>query len=291
MAPSRSSAPSTLPGNSAKTRLWIMFAGNATLTIGHFIVFAVTHSRLVLAQGADSLMDVGVTAILAFSASVGAKERDQDHPFGHGRAEPVGALISAVLAGVLVVEVAKSAMIAAWAHEVPVMDNSVLGVLAAKFVVKCVFVLALARAASGPAVRAVIADSKNDLATILACTLGYFAVRAGWSLADPILALFICGYIARNAYAIFRENLRYLMGEAPDPDLLHAMKQAAGAIPGVLEVRALNAHHVGSQLHVEVVIRVAGDAATRETHDLAERVQQAIEARDDVARAFVHVDV
>jgi ferrous-iron efflux pump FieF len=269
----------------------VLFALNAALTAAHFFVFAVTRSRLVLAQGADSLIDVAMVAILAFSAHVGARAKDEGHPFGHDRAEPVGAFVSSVLAGVLVLEVVKSAVMAIWFAEHAEMDTSVLAVLAAKFVVKCLFIALLVRAATGPAVRAMIADSKNDLATITASSLAFFAVRKGYPLADPLMALGICAYIARNTYAVFRENLRFLMGEAPDPPVLEAMRKAAASVPGVEAVTDIAAHYVGSHLHVEVTVQVSAQASARESHAVSEGVQQIIEALDEVARAFVHVDV
>ena len=61
-----------------------------------------------LAQGSDSLLDLGGGAILAYSAWIAAHAADDDHPFGHHRAEPIGALVTAVLAGVLAFEVLRS---------------------------------------------------------------------------------------------------------------------------------------------------------------------------------------
>lgn len=271
----------------------IVLACNVGLVIAHVVVFFVTGSHLVLAQGADSLMDICVAAILAFSARVGREPEDENHPFGHGRAEPIGALVSAVLACVLTLEVGRSAITAAITHEVVKMDASVLSVLGAKFLTKSVFLLVLAhrgRSEKSPAIDAVIADSRNDLAATAASVLGYFAVRRGIPYADTLFALAICVYIARNGLGLFRENLRYLMGEAPEPEVTSKLRSAALGVSGVHSLGNLAAHYVGSQLHVEIAVVVDPKTTSTESHDIGERVQIAVEAVDDVARAFVHVD-
>ncbi len=105
-----------------------------------------------------------------------------------------------------------------------------------------------------------------------------------------MLALPICVYIAYNGLRLARENLRFLMGEAPDPDVVAAIGAAAREVAGVRDVSAVVAHYVGSELHCEVTIVVAGDASATEGHDIGVEVQRAVEAHELVARAFVHVD-
>jgi cation diffusion facilitator family transporter len=283
--------PPSAPSPSKWVALMLFF--NVSLVAAHFVVFGLSGSHLVLAQGADSLMDVAVTGILAFSARVGAQPKDDNHPFGHGRAEPIGALVSAVLACVLTLEVGRSAIEAAIAHEPLKMDISVLSVLCAKFAVKSGFLIVLARRAKSeksPAVAAVVADSRNDLAATAASVLGYFAVRAGLPYADTIFALAICVYIARNGLGLFRENLRYLMGEAPDGEVVEQMRAAAAGVDGVHAVGNVAAHYVGSLLHVEVAVVVKTEISATQSHDIGERVQRAVEELEEVGRAFVHVD-
>lgn len=274
---------------------WVAFAFllNAGLVAAHFAVFAVTGSRLVLAQGADSVMDITATVVLALSARVGRQPRDENHPFGHGRAEPIGALVAAVLAGVLALEVGRSAVGALVSGEPAPIDLSVAGVLGAKLLVKIVFVAVLtrrARIARSPALWAVVVDARNDLAATGSSLLGYAAARAGWTKADAILALPICVYIAFNGIRLARENLRFLMGEAPDPEVIEAITAAAREVAGVRAVSAVVAHYVGSELHCEVTIEVAADASATEGHDIGLEVQRAVEAHELVSRAFVHVD-
>ncbi len=274
---------------------WVAFAFllNAALVAAHFGVFALTGSRLVLAQGADSVMDITATVVLALTARVGRQPRDDNHPFGHGRAEPIGALVAAVFAGVLALEVGRSAVGALISGAEAQLDPSVAVVLGTKLLVKIVFVAVLtrrARIARSPALWAVVVDARNDLAATGSSLLGYGAARAGWAMADAVLALPICVYIAYNGIKLARENLRFLMGEAPDPAVIEAIVAAAREVAGVRAVPAVVAHYVGSELHCEVTIEVAAGASATEGHDIGVLVQQAVEGHELVSRAFVHVD-
>ncbi|MCA9589232.1 MAG: cation transporter [Myxococcales bacterium] len=274
---------------------WIAFAFalNVALAVAHVVVFGLTKSRLVLAQGADSLMDVAAVAVLAVSAQVARRPRDEDHPFGHGRAEPIGALLVAAFAGVLAFEVGRSAIAALLGHDDASIDASVAGVLALKLGVKTLFVVVLARrarASRSPALSAVVVDARNDLAVTGSSLVGYAAARYGFARADAILALPICMYIAYNGLSLARENIRYLMGASPGAEVVEVIRASAASVEGVLSVPGVEAHFVGSEIHVEVTVVVSASATATEGHDVAVAVQRAVEANDMVARAFVHVD-
>ena len=87
----------------------VTLAGSGALVAGLFGAYIVFGSQLALAQAADSFMDVFTAGVLTWTVIVAAKPQDENHPFGHSRAEPIGGLVVAVVAGVLAIEVARSA--------------------------------------------------------------------------------------------------------------------------------------------------------------------------------------
>lgn len=277
------------------TSSWI--AGTLALNVGLaaalFGVYAVARSRLVLAQGADSLMDIVAVGALAVVAFVARRPRDAGHPFGHARAEPLGALLVAALAGVLAYEVGESAVRALLRREPAPVDAAVAAALGLKIAAKLGLVAVLAaraRRGNSPALRAVVVDARNDVAAAGSSLLGYAAARAGLGWADAALAIPLCVYIAFNGFKLARENVGYLMGEAPPEDVLADLRVRAERVAGVLHVPAVEAHFVGSELHVEVTVVVREDATAREAHAVGIAVQGAVETAELVGRAFVHLD-
>jgi len=273
---------------------------NVALCAAHFVVWFAGGSQLVLAQGADSLMDLAVGAVLLVSVRVAARKPDADHPFGHERAEPIGALVTAVLAFVLAIEVARSAIGSLVAREHAALDAAAIGVIGTKLAVKLGWLLLLVRrrmpgavapaAGDGQAVAATRLDTLNDVLTCGSSLVGAGLVRAGYPAIDSWFALPVAAYIAKNGCGLARESLRYLMGEAPPVEVAARLRAAATGVAGVLAVTRLRAHFVGQRLHVEVTVLIAAGSTAKQSHDLALDVQAALERDPQVGEVFVHLD-
>ena len=264
---------------------------NVVLLVFAALVYFATESQLVLAQGADSLFDLAAGVILAVSASVGDRPRDENHPFGHQRAEPIGALVTAVLAGVLAFEVLRSSVGALVLGEARTFEFSIAAVLGTKFLIKSMLYGYLARkreVRTSPALRATMVDTRNDVLATLSSLVGAGLFQFGFEWADAALAVPIAIYIGYAGIELAQENLRYLMGEAPDADAQDEIARLAAEPPGVLEVRSVRAQYLGQRLHVEVTILVPEQSSAAEAHDIALAVQRAIEDLESVEMCFVH---
>ncbi|HXS19004.1 MAG TPA: cation transporter, partial [Polyangiaceae bacterium] len=98
---------------SAESRLTLLtLVGSGFLSVALLGAYISYHSQLALAQFADSLLDVMTASVLAWTVRLSAKPEDKDHHFGHKRAQPLGALVTAVLTGVLAAEVVQHAVTA-----------------------------------------------------------------------------------------------------------------------------------------------------------------------------------
>lgn len=270
-----------------------MLGINLVLFVAAITVHFWSGSQLVLAQGFDSLLDIAAGIILAVSVWVGSQPHDENHPYGHDRAEPIGALVTAILAGVLAFEVLRSAAGSLIAGEQAEMDAWVAGVLGGKFVLKAVLLVALKRRRSkeqSSAVDALRVDARNDLFACGVSLIGFGMVRYGWSWADAALALPVALYIGFNGFELARDNLRYLMGEAPAAEILKDLRARVDAVPGVISVGRLRAQYAGPTLHVEVDILIGAKHSATQGHDIALEVQRGLEALDSVGQVYVHID-
>lgn len=272
----------------AQTVVRASLAANALFLVAAALVGGALESRLVLAQAADSTLDVLGGVLLAWSVRLSREPRDEGHPFGHGRAEPLGALVTAVLAGVLGFEVLQGAVASLVSGRTAEIGAAAGVLLAAKLVAKVVIAVA-ARRGEGPALRAVFVDARNDT---LACSgsLVGFALARIWGWLDAALAVPIALYIVWSGVGLARENLRYLMGEAPPREVLDELRARAAGVEDVRAVRPVRAHWIGPTLQVEVAITVDEDASATRAHDIALRVQERLEEHPDVEEVFVHVD-
>jgi cation diffusion facilitator family transporter len=289
-----SSTPTESPSYDPSRLVLGALVFNALIFVVAVAVFVSTRSQLVLAQGSDSLFDIGAGVILALSIQVGRKPSDSNHPYGHDRAEPIGALVAAILAGVLAFEVLRSAATALATGELASLDSSVAWILGGKLVFKfalMLLILPASRKSRSSALEALRVDTRNDLVACASSLIGYSVALAGFEQADAILAIPVAFYIGKNGFDLARENLRFLMGEAPDAEVLVQLRELGGAIPGVIALGELTAQYVGPHLHVEVDIEIGSIRSASEAHDISVLVQRAIESHELVGKVFVHVDV
>jgi cation diffusion facilitator family transporter len=266
---------------------------NIVLLSGFAIAYWITRSQLVLAQGADSLMDLASGTVLSISAVIGSKPRDDDHQFGHARAEPVGALVTAVLAGALAFEVARSAAISLWEGETPQLSWVASGILGAKLAAKLVLyslMSSAARRTRSSALEATKVDTRNDLLATSSSLVGVGVGQAGLAWVDAALAIPIALYIAYSGVNLARENLRYLMGESPGEEVHRELCTIAESVRRVERLVSMRAHFVGQYLHVDATVLVGAGLDATEVHDLAVDVKQALERHPLVELAFVHCD-
>lgn len=282
------------PGEQAGRIVAATLVFNALLFVGAFVVYFSTRSQLVLAQGSDSLLDLASGTILAISVWVGKQPSDDNHPYGHDRAEPIGALITAVLAGVLAFEVMRSAVQALMSGDVATINLSVAWILGGKLGVKLVLWMIIAPAAKrsrSSALEALRIDTRNDLLACASSLIGFGLARSGYVLADGLLALPVALYIGKSGFDLARQNLRFLMGEAPDAPVIEELRVLGAGVPGVLAIGELRAQYAGPSLHVEVDIEIESVNSAIQAHDISVKVQRELEGHELVGKVFVHVDV
>jgi ferrous-iron efflux pump FieF len=249
-------------------------------------------SQLALAQAADSFMDVFTAAVLIWTVHVSRKPEDKEHPFGHTRAQPIGGLVTAVVAAVVALEVARSAIEALLEGAAPRLDWVLVLVFGAKSLFKGVIYAASRRADSrSPALRALAVDARNDLLVSAVAIAGFFAARYGLPTLDAWLALPIAVWIAWAGFELARDNIRLLMGEAPPDERQQELVKLAESLPGVLNAHDLRAQHMGTHLHVLVHIRVSPEITIKQAHDIGEAVRTRLEAEADVAHVATHIDI
>ncbi|MGF1510050.1 MAG: cation diffusion facilitator family transporter [Myxococcota bacterium] len=267
-------------------------ASSLVLAVGFGFVYWTRPSELALAQGADSFADGLTGAGLLFAVIVSRRPPDREHPFGHHAAEPVAALMVAVLVGVLAFQVFMSAAAALLQGNSGLLSPRLAGMLALKVGIKLAFLVWASRSArSSPAMGAFMVDVRNDVVLGLVSLLGFAAAWAGvghhW---DAILALPVAVWIFGSGVSLGAESIRLLMGTAASPNRHRALADGLRRTPGILGVGMVRAHHVGHGLSVWAEVFVHPDLTVRAAHDLGERAEARLLEEGDVVEATVHVD-
>jgi len=266
---------------------------NTLLFILKLVTGVMSGSIALLSDAFNSLTDT-VTAVAIFiCVKISDKEADEGHPFGHKRAEPIAGLLVAILAGILGFEIIRASIERFFSGKEPSFSAPLLLIPVITMVVKLLMALYFRRVGKelkSPAIKASAVDSINDVYLALATLIGIAGAFGGYPFLDPLAGLIISGWVIYSGYQIGMENIDYLMGSAPEKELMETIKSAARSVGEVRDLNNVRAHYVGNFIHVEVHIEVDRHLSTFDSHAIGEKVERAIESIEAIEKAFIHID-
>jgi cation diffusion facilitator family transporter len=253
-------------------------------------------SYALVADGVESTLDIFGSVVIWFGLKVAAEPPDAEHPYGHGKAEPVAAIVvSLVLIAVAFGLAVQSVREIITPHHAPAPFT--LAVLLVVVVVKEILfrkVLAAGEQIESGAVRTDAWHHRSDAVTSAAAFLGISIALLGgpgWESADDWAALLACGFIAWNGARLLRPALHEAMDSAPPPALEAAVRQLAAAVPGVAMLDQCRVRKMGLEYFVDLHVGVAPEMTVRESHRIAHAVRDAIRAANPaVADVLVHIE-
>ncbi|MBI5887880.1 MAG: cation transporter [Deltaproteobacteria bacterium] len=267
--------------------------GNSGLFALKLTAGILSGSIALISEALNSLSDIAASIATFICVKISDKRADEGHPFGHSRAEPIAGLIIAVLAGILGFEVIRASVerllsdrapeIGLFAIAVPLITMAAKGLMGLHF-------KKAGKLINSPALRATATDSFMDVFIAVAALTGILGARAGYPFLDPAAGLVISVWIIYTGYSIGVENIDYLMGKSPEPELLMEIKKAAMQCAGVISINTVRAHYVGSFIHVEIHVEVDKALSTYDSHEIGKQVERNVEAIKSIEKSFVHID-
>jgi cation diffusion facilitator family transporter len=274
---------------------------NAVLAAVKLVAGIVGNSYALVADAVESMADVVGSLIVWRGLAVAALPADEDHPFGHGKAEAIAAAaVSVLLLGAAAGVAYEAVQEIRTPHRPPA--SWTLLVLALVMLAKWVLarrVQAVGADIGSTAVRADAWHHLSDAITSAAAFVGIAVALVGsrlyggpqWAAADDWAALVAAGVIAYNGWHLMQPALHDLMDRMPADDIVAPVRAAAGAVPGVLGTEKLHIRKVG--LGYRVIVHVLADGAMTldDGHALGHRVQDAIRgAVPRVETVLVHME-
>jgi len=261
----------------------------------------VGHTYALVADGVESLADVVSSLIVWGGVALGARPPDEDHPFGHGKAESLAAAAVSILLLIAAVGIALQAVREIRTpHEFPATWT--LGVLLAVVVVKSLLarrVKSVGLRSGSAAVEADAAHHLSDAITSAAAFIGISAALVGrhfgggprWAAADDWAALVASVVIAWNGVAMFLAGLHDLMDRTPGEPVLAPLRAAALRVDGVRAIEKLAARRVGVGYRVTVHVQADSTTTLAAAHALGGHVKYAMcRAVPRIQSVLVHME-
>ncbi len=269
---------------------------NGFLAVGKLAAGLLGHSHALVADAVESFSDLFSSLIVWRGVLVAAKPPDADHPYGHGKAEP---LTSALIAGMLLIAAAGIAIHSVEGlftrHDAPARWT--LFVLIAVIAIKEVLFRLVRREALKTGSLVVRTDAwhhRSDAITSLAAAVGIGISLVGgprYAIADEIAALVAAGIIAWSGWMALRPALKELMDTTPDPALMDQIQRLAETVHGVESVGKCHARRMGWNLTVDMHVSVDPEMRVREAHQIAHAVEDFLRERmPEISSVLVHVE-
>ena len=283
----------------ARTReAYGVLEGFASIVV-NVVVFAVKlvpgvmiGSISLVADAFHSLGDVLSAIVVIWGFKVAARPSDREHPFGHGRVESVATLVIGILLFVAAWEFGQNSVIRLLNPKPVAASNVLLALLAVTLVLKewlSRFARDLGRRIDSSVLEGDFWHHRSDVFATAVVIVALFAARFGWDWVDGVAGLVIAGFIAYAAYELTRKAINPLIGEAPSPQLLAAIKETALCVPEVDQVHDVIVHFYGGVMVTSLHIEISDSLDITRAHDVAEAVESALNERFN-GWAVVHLD-
>ena len=239
------------------------------------------HSHALVADAVESLADVFSSVIVWRGLVVAAEPPDADHPYGHGKAEPLAA--AAVSAMLLIAAgwiVAQALQEIAEPHQTPAPFT--LAVLALVIVIKeslFRFVLRESASVQSSAVRTDAWHHRSDAITSFAAAVGITVSLIGgpgYESADDWAAIAAACVIAWNGWRLMRPALNDLMDSSPNQDVVDRIRSVAESVAGVGAVEKCLVRKMGYQYQVDMHVEVDPQMTVQRSHEIAHDVKNKV---------------
>jgi cation diffusion facilitator family transporter len=271
-------------------------AANVALVVAKLLAGILGHSQALIADAVESLADIFSSIIVWRGLVVAETPPDDDHPYGHGKAEPIAAATVSVMlliaAGMIAVHSLKG-IIAPRAAPSPWTLIILIAVIAVKETLFR-FVLRESETVSSSAVETDAWHHRSDAITSSAAFLGIsisLIGGKGYEAADNWAAVAAAAVIAWNGWRLLLPTVNELMDRSPDRKLVEQIRAVAATIPGVDGVEKCFVRKMGFQFFVDMHIEVDPQMTVERSHNIGHEVKNTVRAEvPSVRDVLVHIE-
>lgn len=283
----------------SKTGIKSVIAGiitNLLLAIIKGTAGVLGNSYALVADAIESASDIFTSFIVLVGLKISGKAPDEEHPYGHGKAEPLAGMFVGVSLFIAAIVIAfQSIQNIRTPHEVP--SSFTLWILLGVIIIKEFLYRFMVKVGSEIESTALIGDAWHHRSDAITSGTAFIGITIaiiggpGYEGADDWAALIAAVIIIYNAYRIFLPALEEVMDKAPSPELFEEVSNIAQSVRGVESIHKLKIRKMGFEYFVDVHVRVSGDISVREGHKIAHQVKKEIRMKNkNIYDVLTHIE-
>ncbi|OOG68883.1 cation diffusion facilitator family transporter [Flavobacterium sp. A45] len=270
--------------------------GNTSLALIKGLAGFFGNSYALVADAIESTTDIFASLLVLFGIKYSSRPADENHPYGHGRAEP---LITFLVVGFLITSATiigyESIINIQTPHELP--KSWTLYILGAIILWKEYsfrLVMKRSKETNSSSLKADAWHHRSDALTSIAAFIGIsiaLFLGKGYESADDWAALFASVFILYNSYLIFRPALGEIMDEHLYDDLVEEIRQVSHQVDGIIDTEKCFIRKAGMKYHVDLHARVNGDISVKEGHDLSHLLKDTLREKiPELGHVLIHIE-
>ncbi|MGN7476241.1 cation diffusion facilitator family transporter [Solibacillus silvestris] len=264
-----------------------IFLSSLKLIVGY-----IGDSEALKADGLNNTTDIIASIAVLIGLRISQRPPDDDHRYGHFRAETIASLIASFIMIYVGIEVLLSAggKIVNPIHQ----DPSIVTIIVAVFSALVMFGvykynIALAKKINSTAVKAAAYDNRSDALVSIGTAIGISAAILGFPIIDTITAFIIGLIIIKTAIDIFKDAA-FSLTDGFDIGLISSIEERVAKIPRVREVVEVRGRQHGSLILVDITVCVNPNLNVRDSHTITEQIEKAVQKLDRYATTLVHIE-
>jgi cation diffusion facilitator family transporter len=267
---------------------------NLALSITKCVAGIVGHSFALVADGIESLSDVVSSSVVTLGLWLAIKPPDEDHPYGHGKAEPIAAVIvSLTLIAAAIAIAVESITEIRTPHRLPAPYT--LAVLIGVVAIKVALTRYVGKVGAEIESTAVKADAWHHLSDAITSGLAFVGITIGLATrnatADDWAALCASPIILFNGIRQMRLPIAELLDTAPSSSLKTRIRSVSRTVPGVASLEKCFIRKMGFKYYVDLHVVVDGRMSVTDGHRIAHQVEDTILAsQPNIAKVLVHIE-
>jgi cation diffusion facilitator family transporter len=262
------------------------------LSILKLVVGYLADSEALKADGLNNATDIISSLAVLIGLKLSQRPADDDHPYGHWKAENVASLVASFIMMVVGIQVVLKAFVSIYQgmNETPDVLSAWVGIFCALIMYLVYrYNKKLASEINSQSVMAAAKDNLSDAWVSIGTTVGIVGAQFNLPWIDPLAALIVGFLICKTAWDIFREATHFLT-DGFDENEIQSYKKTIQGTYGVKGIKDIKARNYGNNVVVDVVILVNSNLDVTSAHDIATRVEDELIKENHVYDVNVHVE-
>jgi cation diffusion facilitator family transporter len=284
----------------AEVAAWVGIVGNVALAVLKIVVGLVGNSRALVADAVHSASDVVGSLAVLIGLRAAKLPPDEDHPYGHGKAESIAAIVVAVILFIVGVQIGYGSFGALFE---PILTPSIIAVYAALFSIVVKEIMFQYKYRLGKRLRsdALIVNAwehRSDVYSSIAAVAGIGGAVLGGKIGipwmvylDPVAGIVVSLLIMRMAWKLGKESIHNTLDHVLHEEDAAELKKTAEGVEGVIQVDELHAREHGHYVIVDIKIAVDPNLTVEEGHTIGKRVKETlITKHEHVHNVLIHIN-